>query len=241
MRLKMAGALILVLLRTIRAIKLQRCRIVVLTWKRQIKRPLGSVINGCSTLWSISMTFNINAYQHFYLKGPNFQEIWKSQNLKIFTFKKKCHYFCTGVYMCARFNTLRPRPNRRHFADDIFKCIFLNKNVWISINISLKFVPKGPIDHIPSLVQIMAWCRPGDKPLSEPMMISLLTHICVTRPQLFKCICRKKKSKFCYKQLWYTLCLNLAHMRRCSALIDSTQLGCSDDSECWMVRTVMVE
>ena len=29
----------------------------------------------------------------------------------------------------------------------------------------------------------MAWRRPGDKPLSEPMMASLLTHICVTRPQ----------------------------------------------------------
>ena len=32
-------------------------------------------------------------------------------------------------------------------------------------------------------VQIMAWRRPGDKPLSEPMMVSLTTHICVTRPQ----------------------------------------------------------
>ena len=39
-------------------------------------------------------------YQHFYLKHPNFQEILKSQSLKIFTFKKKCHYFCTGVYTC---------------------------------------------------------------------------------------------------------------------------------------------
>ena len=40
-------------------------------------------------------------------------------------------------------NTLRPRQNGRHFADDIFKCIFLNENVWIPIEISLKFVPKG--------------------------------------------------------------------------------------------------
>ena len=39
----------------------------------------------------------------------------------------------------------------------------------ISIKISLKFVFKGPIDNIPALVQIMAWRRPGDKPLSEPM------------------------------------------------------------------------
>ena len=42
-------------------------------------------------------------------------------------------------------NTLRPRQNGHHFPEDIFKWIFLNENVWISINISWKFVPKGPI------------------------------------------------------------------------------------------------
>ena len=45
-------------------------------------------------------------------------------------------------------NTLRPRQNGCHFADDSFKCIFLNENVWIPIKISLKFVPKGPINNI---------------------------------------------------------------------------------------------
>ena len=83
-------------------------------------------------------------------------------------------------------NTLRPRQDGRHFPDDIFKCILLNENVWILIKISLKFVPKGPINNIPALVQIMAWRRPGDKPLSEPIMVSLLTHICITQPQWFK-------------------------------------------------------
>ena len=78
-------------------------------------------------------------------------------------------------------NTLRPRQNGRHFADDIFKCILLNENTSILINISLKFVPEGRINNIPALVQIMAWRRLGDKPLSEPMMVSLLTHKCVTR------------------------------------------------------------
>ena len=81
------------------------------------------------------------------------------------------------------FNTLRPRQDGRHFADDFFKFIFLNENVWIPIKISLKFVPKGAINNIPAMVQIMAWRRPGDKPLSEPMVVSLPTHICVTRPQ----------------------------------------------------------
>ena len=85
-------------------------------------------------------------------------------------------------------NTLRPRQNGRHFADDIFKCIFLNENIWISIKISMKFVPKGPINNIPALVQIMAWRRPGDKPLSEAMMVILTTHICVTQPQWVKCV-----------------------------------------------------
>ena len=65
-----------------------------------------------------------------------------------------------------------------------FPNTFFNENVSISIKISLKFVPKGPINKVPALVQIMAWRRPGDKPLSEPMMIRLPTHICVTRPQL---------------------------------------------------------
>ena len=81
------------------------------------------------------------------------------------------------------FNTLRPLWNGRHFPDDIFKCIFLNGNVWISIKISLKFIPRGPINNMPALVQIMAWRRPGDKPLSEPMMVNLMRHICVTHPQ----------------------------------------------------------
>ena len=67
-------------------------------------------------------------------------------------------------------NSLRPRQNRRYFADDVFKCNFLNENVWIPIKISLKPVPKGPINNIPALVQIMAWRRTGDKPLSEPIL-----------------------------------------------------------------------
>ena len=75
------------------------------------------------------------------------------------------------------FNSLRPKRNEQHFADDNLKRIFFNENVWISIKISLKFVPNGPINNISALVQIMAWRRSGDKPLSEPMMVGLPTHI----------------------------------------------------------------
>ena len=65
----------------------------------------------------------------------------------------------------------------------IFNYIFLNENAWILNKISLKFVPMGQINNIPALVQIMACRRPGDKLLSEPMMISLLTLICIIQPQ----------------------------------------------------------
>ena len=94
---------------------------------------------------------------------------------------------CLQMQWClANINTLRLRQNGCHFADNIFKCIFLNENVWISIKMSLKFVPKGLINNIPALVQIMAWRRPGDKPLSEAMMVNLPKHICVSRPQWVK-------------------------------------------------------
>ena len=69
------------------------------------------------------------------------------------------------------------------FADDIIKCIFLDENVLMSLKISLKYVPQVPIDNKPSLVQIMPWHRPGDKPLYESMMISLLMYICISWPQ----------------------------------------------------------
>ena len=52
----------------------------------------------------------------------------------------------------TRFNTFRSRQNGRYFTDDIFKCIFLNENVWNCIEISLKCVPKHPINTIPALV-----------------------------------------------------------------------------------------
>ena len=107
--------------------------------------------------------------------------------------KSWCYKWVNGGLLCninlTRYkwgmvvNSLRPRKNGRSFADDTFKRIFLTENVWILIKIPLKFVPKGLINNNPALVQIMAWRRSGDKPLSEPMMVSLLMHICVTRPQ----------------------------------------------------------
>ena len=105
----------------------------------------------------------------------------------------------TMVYepMITQFiNTLRPRQDtcRRHFADDIFTCIFFNENCCILTEFLLKYVRKGPIDNNPALVQIMAWRRSGDKPLSEPMIVSLPTYICVTRPQWVNTYMRQSAS-----------------------------------------------
>ena len=87
------------------------------------------------------------------------------------------------VDIAININTLRLRQNGCHFADDIFKHIFLSENIRIWSKIPLKFVPTGTVNNISALVQIMAWRRSGDKPLSEPMLVSLRTHICVAWPQ----------------------------------------------------------
>ena len=63
-----------------------------------------------------------------------------------------------------------PGQNDRHFTDDIFKRIFLNENVRIAIQFSLKFVPKGLIGNKSALVQVMACRLFCAKPLPEPML-----------------------------------------------------------------------
>ena len=96
--------------------------------------------------------------------------IWLSGNIR---------FVRVNVDMSAR---------NRHFQTNywcitILNWIFMDENIWISTEMSLKFVPMGQINNSQSLVQILAWRRSGDKPLSETMMVNLLTHICVTRLQ----------------------------------------------------------
>ena len=69
-----------------------------------------------------------------------------------------------------------------------FQKTFSNAFSWMKIykyrlRFHWSFFPKGQINNIPALVLIMGLRRSGEKPLSEPMMVSLLTHICATRPQ----------------------------------------------------------
>ena len=79
---------------------------------------------------------------------------------------------CVDFKAHHKVNSSTPGQNGRHFEDDIFICIWVNKKFCILIKIWLMFVHKSPIDDDPALVKIMAWRRIGDKPLSEPM----LTH-----------------------------------------------------------------
>ena len=124
-----------------------------------------------TTMWALSLT-KINCDYNM--------DKWVQPRLQ---WDVTTHPYSNFIGGWAKVNILRPRQNGRHFTDDTFKRIFLNKTFRISIKISLKFVPKGPINNISALVQIIAWLRSGDKPLSEPLMVRLLTHICVTRPQ----------------------------------------------------------
>ena len=94
-------------------------------------------------------------------------------------------------------NTLRLRQNGRYFADGIIKCIFFNENVWIAIRILLNFIPKGSINNNPTLVQIMAWRRPGDKPLSEPMIFYWHIYVSLNLNELMLSL----------MSLWYSLCI----------------------------------
>ena len=83
------------------------------------------------------------------------------------------------------FNSSPLDQNGHHFADDIFKRIFLEENGRILIRISLKFVSKGQIDNESALVWVIAWRRTSDTPLPEPMLTCSLTHICDTKGHAF--------------------------------------------------------
>ena len=80
-------------------------------------------------------------------------------------------------YLCLYFTLIHWGLDKM---TDKFLTTFYNAFSWMKIidEFRLRFY----LRLLPSLVQIMAWRRPGDKPLSEPVTISLLTHICVTRP-----------------------------------------------------------
>ena len=118
--------------------------------------------------------------------------------------------------------------------NDIFKCIFLNENIRISIKISLKFVPNAPIDNMPSLVQIMAWRQSGDKSLSETMMVSLHIYASLDinelKPQQHG-INRHNFDQQLMKHLWGSICGRTN--RRTSSTKENTILNINRATAAW--------
>ena len=134
-----------------------------------------------------------SVYQYFYLfldYKKNWTLVLPFDKTKLYSYlhliKRIWHKPCNATY-CTTCRTEAPPSFQfggwTHWDRDkmaaILQTTFFNTFSWmrISIKMSLKFVPKGPVKDIPTLIQIMAWRGPGDKPLSEPMMVSLLTHI----------------------------------------------------------------
>ena len=116
------------------------------------------------------------------------------------------------------------------------KMVAVSKTTFsILIKISRKFVAKSQINYIPSMVQIMVWRRPGDKPLSEPMMSSLPAHLCITLPQGVNDPSLKEwikidlllyfvKKNVYWKQVWKSL-KNLALLLWITLGITGTNMG----------------
>ena len=157
---------------------------IIPTWITSLDTWLSSTTHSVIPCYSFQLYYITIAMMSFgpyerSINSVNYVEI----NLRAFSINRKS---IQSYYLGL--NTLRPRQNGRHFADDIFKFIFVNENIWnsLKISLSLKLVPNVRINNIPALVRIMAWHRLGDKPLSEPMMVKLSTHICVTRSQWVK-------------------------------------------------------
>ena len=131
-----------------------------------------------SFLWYVHVCYLISCLWHHKWKWYHYSHEHTGECNHIF--EKKMHVLWK-ISKLLWHDTLRPRQNGCHFPNNMFKCIFLNENVWISLKIS--FMRKVRMSHIPALVQIMAWRRPGNELLSEPMVVSLLMLICVMGPQ----------------------------------------------------------
>ena len=125
-----------------------------------------------SAMWSYTYSSNL----HFYCKvicnhTPSLRFIY-------------ARYNPPSLFTCRHWLTNWGRDKMAAFSQTTFSNAFsLIKMFEFRLQFQLKYVPKGPINNIPTLFQIMAWCRSGDKLLSESMLVSLPTHICVTRPQ----------------------------------------------------------
>ena len=88
-----------------------------------------------------------------------------------------------SLFLNQLFDTLRPRPNGQYFVDDIFKGISWNENVWIVVDISLKFIREGPTDNKSSLVRKMTRHRQVSGHYLNQWWSRLPMGICVAQPR----------------------------------------------------------
>ena len=105
-------------------------------------------------IYTLSVVISSRTVNNIYNRTSWLYSIWfdvnnavNSQQVPIDLVRTRCE-----VSLWLSVNSYPPGQNGRHFADDIFKRIFLNEKVWIVIKSSLKFVPKGPIGNDKALV-----------------------------------------------------------------------------------------
>ena len=139
----------------------------------------------CSNYWP----FLCSDLSHGFWFMQIFDMIWiwicdKYNTCQCISWSQYCNYWCPGdqlircqqswflqadIALVYYFNTLRPRQNGRQFPDDFFKCIFFSCMIMFNFDFPEVFAE--------------VCSQESAKPLCEPMMVSLLTHICVTEPQ----------------------------------------------------------
>ena len=145
------------------------------------------VMTGPSQI-SDTLTSLVEVFQIYNSMGPMAQEnkklyrvtiCWGIENYQIcnITFYYLAWYMARATSVCRRASWVQgsgcpsgnklfvgavksspPGQNVRLFTDNIFICISVNKKFYIFIKISLKFVPKGPIDNNPPHVILWNMC-----------------------------------------------------------------------------------
>ena len=103
------------------------------------------------------------------------------------------HCFITGHPLFLFLNTLRPIKNGRRFADDIFEWIFFNKNIWISIKISLIFVLRAQFTISQHWFRQWLSAEQATSDLYEPVI-----------PQFSDAYMRHTRRLICWGQLTHT-------------------------------------
>ena len=81
--------------------------------------------------------------------------------------------------------------------------MLFSENIWSLITISLKLVPKCPINNIPTLIHILTRCRPSDKPLSEPMILE--RELELEKYLLDKKLIQARKKNDTYRMFFLTI------------------------------------